>query len=190
MAGEGLAECHLVGVLEVRAHGQPAGQAGDPHLRRDRAQLFGDVQRRGLPGRWRGWWPGPLRGRRARVPSRVSSARRSADPRGRCRRSARAPRRGRGRRRDTRGCAPSGSRRWAPPRRRSPRARALRASGIPAACLIGEVEADLAQADSLLDLHDRGRERSRVLGRGAKDVEREPLRGPVADTGELSSTAP
>ena len=55
----------------------------------------------------------------------------------------------------------------------------------PAARLVGEVEADLAQADPLLDLDDRRGERGGVLGRGAKDVEREPLRGAVADPGQL-----
>jgi hypothetical protein len=55
-----------------------------------------------------------------------------------------------------------------------------------AARALGEVEADLAQADALLDVADRLRERVRVVGRRAQDVEREPLRRAVADAGELA----
>ena len=55
----------------------------------------------------------------------------------------------------------------------------------PAARALGEVEADLAQADALLDLADRVGERGGVLVGGAQDVEGEPLRGAVADPGQL-----
>src|SRR5829696_3613805 len=55
-----------------------------------------------------------------------------------------------------------------------------------AARALGEVEAHLAQRDLLLDVADRVRERVRVLGRGAQDVERQPLRRAVADAGELA----
>jgi hypothetical protein len=51
---------------------------------------------------------------------------------------------------------------------------------------LGEVEADLAERDPVLDVADRLRERVRVLGRSAQDVEREPLRRAVADAGELA----
>jgi hypothetical protein len=51
---------------------------------------------------------------------------------------------------------------------------------------LGEVEADLAQRDLLLHVADRVRERVRVLGRGAQDVERQPLRRAVADAGQLA----
>ena len=51
----------------------------------------------------------------------------------------------------------------------------------PAARPVGEVEADLAEADPLLDLADRVGERVGVLGVDAQDVEREPLRGALAD---------
>ena len=51
---------------------------------------------------------------------------------------------------------------------------------------VGEVEADLAQPDALLDLADRVRERGRVLGRGAQDVKRQPLRRARADPRQLA----
>ena len=103
--------------------GRPLARRVTVSSRRARAQLLGDVQRGRLAGRRRvgrehdlahRQRPSPLRGLDARA-----AARRSSGPRGRCRRSARARRRARGRRRGTRACAPSGSRRWAPPRRRS-----------------------------------------------------------------------
>ena len=56
----------------------------------------------------------------------------------------------------------------------------------PAARLVGEVEAHLAQADALLDLADRVGERVGVLGRGAQDVERQPLRGALPDARQLA----
>ena len=55
-----------------------------------------------------------------------------------------------------------------------------------AARALGQVEADLAEADPLLDVADRLRERVGVLGRRAQQVEREPLRRAVADAGELA----
>ena len=45
----------------------------------------------------------------------------------------------------------------------------------------GEVEADLALADRLLDLADGVGQRERLLVGGAQDVEGEPLRGALAD---------
>ena len=55
----------------------------------------------------------------------------------------------------------------------------------PAARPLGEVEADLAQADPLLDLADRLGQRERVLLAGAQEVERQPLGGAAADAREL-----
>ena len=54
-----------------------------------------------------------------------------------------------------------------------------------AARALGEVEADLAEADLLLHLADRVGERRRVGVLGAQDVKGEPLRGPLADPREL-----
>ena len=56
----------------------------------------------------------------------------------------------------------------------------------PAARPVGEVEADLAQADPLLDLADRVGERERVLVVGAQDVERQPLGGAPPMPGQLA----
>ena len=50
---------------------------------------------------------------------------------------------------------------------------------------LGEVEADLAERDLLLDVADRGGERLGVLAGRAQDVERQPLRRPLADAGQL-----
>ena len=65
--------------------------------------------------------------------------------------------------------------------------------GVPARVLadraaraLGEVEADLAQGDALLDVADRLREGERVLAGGAQDVEREALRRAVADPGQAA----
>jgi hypothetical protein len=55
-----------------------------------------------------------------------------------------------------------------------------------AARLVGEVEADLAEADALLDLPDRVGQRIGVLGVGAQDVEGEALRGPLPDARQLA----
>src|SRR5205814_319369 len=46
---------------------------------------------------------------------------------------------------------------------------------------LGEVEADLAAPDALLDLPDRIGQRERLLVAAAQDVKREPLGGPPAD---------
>ena len=54
-----------------------------------------------------------------------------------------------------------------------------------AAGLVGEVEAELAQADLLLDLEHGVGERGAILLGGAQDVKCEPLSGAVADTGKL-----
>ena len=65
----------------------------------------------------------------------------------------------------------------------------LVAAGVladPAARPLGEVEADLAEADLLLDLADRVGEAERVVVVGAQDVEGEPLRGALADPGQLA----
>src|SRR5689334_24016070 len=48
-----------------------------------------------------------------------------------------------------------------------------------------EVEADLAERDLLLDVADRLGQRGGVLAGGAPDVERQPLRRPLADAGQL-----
>jgi hypothetical protein len=53
-----------------------------------------------------------------------------------------------------------------------------------AARAVGQVEADLAQADPRLDLLDRLRQRQRVLLGSAQQVEREPLRRAPADAGQ------
>jgi hypothetical protein len=50
--------------------------------------------------------------------------------------------------------------------------------------LRGEVEADLALADRLLDLADGVGQRQRLLLRGAQDVECEPLRRALPDAGQ------
>ena len=55
-----------------------------------------------------------------------------------------------------------------------------------AARALGEVEADLAEADLVLDVADRVGERVGVLRRRAQHVERQPLGGAVADAGELA----
>ena len=56
----------------------------------------------------------------------------------------------------------------------------------PAARAVGEVEADLAQADALLDLADRLGERGGVLRRRAQDVQRQALRRARADPRQLA----
>ena len=122
--GEGLAERHLVGVLEVRADRQAARQARDRRARaRARAaprRCAARSPRRSSSG-WSRARPRARPARSVRAPRRARAARRSSGPRGRCRRSATARRRARGRRRGTRACAPSGSRRSAPrPRRSAP----------------------------------------------------------------------
>ena len=48
----------------------------------------------------------------------------------------------------------------------------------------GQVEADLAVADRLLDLADGVGQRERLLLRGAEDVEGQPLRGALTDAGQ------
>src|ERR1700719_399232 len=52
-SGEGLAEGHLVGVLQIRAHREAARQARDDDLGGACPQLLGDVQSGGLAGRGR-----------------------------------------------------------------------------------------------------------------------------------------
>ena len=54
----------------------------------------------------------------------------------------------------------------------------------PAARPDREVEADLALSNRLLHLADGVGERQRVLRVDAQEVEREPLRGPLADAGQ------
>src|SRR5207244_2968624 len=54
-----------------------------------------------------------------------------------------------------------------------------------AAGFVGEVEADLAQTDLLLDLADRIGQRGRVLARRTQDVKGQPLRCAVADARKL-----
>jgi hypothetical protein len=56
----------------------------------------------------------------------------------------------------------------------------------PAARAVGEVEADLAEADLLLDLADRVGQRVGVLGVGAQDVEGQPLGGARPDARQLA----
>ena len=55
----------------------------------------------------------------------------------------------------------------------------------PAARSVGEVEADLAQADPLLDLADRVGEGEGVLVRDPEQMEGKPLGGPSTDAGKL-----
>ncbi len=50
--------------------------------------------------------------------------------------------------------------------------------------LLGQVAALAAEAHPLLDLGERGSERERFLGRALEDVEGEPLRGPLSDSGQ------
>ena len=65
------------------------------------------------------------------------------------------------------------------------RAVAARVLADLAARSLGEVEADLAEPDLLLDLADRVGERAGVGVVGAQDVEGEPLRGALADPRQL-----
>ena len=53
-----------------------------------------------------------------------------------------------------------------------------------AALLLGQVPALAAEADALLDLVDRRRESLRLVTRDAEQVEREPMRGARADSGQ------
>ena len=77
-AGEGLAEGDLVGVLQVRADRQAAGQARDREMRRPPAKLLGDVQSGWFRRLWWGWWRAPPRVRAARDRPRCAEpARRS-----------------------------------------------------------------------------------------------------------------
>jgi hypothetical protein len=55
-----------------------------------------------------------------------------------------------------------------------------------AARALGEVEADLAQPDLLLDLADGVSQRAGLLRIGAQDVERQPLGGARADARQLA----
>ena len=63
---------------------------------------------------------------------------------------------------------------------------AARVVADPAVRALGEVEADLAQADALLDLADGVRQRVGVLGVGAQDVEGQPLSRAWTDAGQLA----
>ena len=64
--------------------------------------------------------------------------------------------------------------------------------GVVAACVeadraclfLGQVPALAAEADALLHLVERGGERGCLLRRALEDVEREPLRGALADPGQ------
>ena len=118
-AGERAAESDLVGVLEVAADGQAAGEPR--HARRGRGA--GRRGRRRSPRRSCSGWS---RARpRDAVPARpAAAARRSAGARARRRRAARARRRARGRARGTRACARARSGRRAARRRRRPCGRA------------------------------------------------------------------
>ena len=111
-------------------------------------------------------------------------ARRSAGRRGRLRRSARAPRRARGRGRGTRRVRSIGITSGGSSTTQISDAIAPLVLADPAARTLGEVEADLAQPDPLLDLTDRVGEREGVRVVRAQDVEGEPLGGPLADPGQ------
>ena len=52
--------------------------------------------------------------------------------------------------------------------------------------LVGQVEADLARADLLLDLADRVSQSAGILGIGAKDVKGQPLCRALPDAGQLA----
>ena len=60
------------------------------------------------------------------------------------------------------------------------------AGAIEAGIDVGDVVADGAEAQALLDLADRGGERFGVLIVGAQDVKGQALRGFVADAGQLA----
>ena len=64
------------------------------------------------------------------------------------------------------------------------RAVATRVEADRAHLVLGQVPALTAEADALLDLLDRVRERDRLVRVRAQQVEREPLRGARADAGE------
>src|SRR5581483_3661872 len=66
---------------------------------------------------------------------------------------------------------------------------AARVLADPAARPLGEVEADLAEPDPLLDLADRLGERERLLAGRPQDVEGEPLRRALPDPGQLRELA-
>src|SRR6266700_11969 len=51
---------------------------------------------------------------------------------------------------------------------------------------LGQVTADAAKADLLLDVDDGGRQRRRILGRRAQDVKRQPGSGLFPDAGQLA----
>src|SRR3954471_4450992 len=185
-AGKRAPERDLVGVLEVAAHRQPGGEARDRDVRRARVQLGGDVQRRGLAG-----------GRRVRGQHALAELA--------------APRPG------VELSEPQVLRLDAVDRRERPAEHVVAAAELVraldrdhvaglldhadhgavaplvqadrAAGALGEVEADLAQRDLLLDVLDRLGQRERVVGGGAQDVEGEPLRGAVADPGQLGELA-
>ena len=61
---------------------------------------------------------------------------------------------------------------------------AARVEADPAGLVLGQVAALAAEADALLHLHERARERERLLRRPLEDVEREPLRRALPDPGQ------
>ncbi len=178
-AGERAAERDLVGVLEVAADREAAREprhadaVAQPSARYDAVAspvAFGFV------ARTTSTTPFALR--------RAASARRCAGARARRRRAARASRRARGRGRGTRPSARARRGRPAARRRRSIVAVAPRVEADRAELLLGEVPALAAEADALLHLADRRRERERLLLRHLQEVEREPLRRAAADAGQ------
>src|SRR6202035_448810 len=164
--GEGLAERDLVGVLQIRAHRQAAREPCDGDLPRASAQLLGDVQRGGLArgGRVRGEDDlphGTARGGDAgeqlhhlqvlridAVDRREGPAEHVVDAVVLVRALHRDHVAGLLHDADQPVVAP-------------------RVLADAAARLVGEVEADLAQPDLLLDLPDRLGQRRGVLARGA-----------------------
>ena len=66
---------------------------------------------------------------------------------------------------------------------------AARVEADRAGLLLGQVPALAAEADALLHLGERRRERERLLRRPLQDVEREPLRRPLPDSRAAASAA-
>ena len=145
----------------------------------------GDVQRGRLAGRRRVRRQHDLADRRVGGGDARVAARRSSGPRGRRRRSATARRRARGSARGTRACAPSGSRRRAPRRRRSATASRRSSWQIEQRGSSARLKQTSHRPIRSLTSRIASASAGRVLGGGAQDVEREPLRCARADPGQL-----
>src|SRR5581483_9721058 len=155
-ARERPAERHLVGVLEVAADGKAAREACDADAV---AQPAGEIRRGRLAGRVR------VR-REDDLDDAVERGERAAEDVVEA-----AVLRGPLERDEVDGLLDDADR----------RAVAARVEADRAELLLGEVAALAAEADALLHLADRRRERERLLLRHLEDVEGEPLRRPAAD---------